>query len=243
MSTHALKRRAPGARVRARAFTLVETLLSTTFLALIAGTVAWVMVHCSQVSNLVSASATLQSGARLSMDVFTRDAQDSSRVLGSYTSAGTTYTTSTSGASSALVLETPIYTYDASGSPSATYTDHIIYRLVADAGADGPYTLDRTVVPQSGSPARGPDRRRRRQVRPGGGLDLPGHQDLDGRRHGQGLPPGHPGLRHGLAGGDRERGGSDARRRRRPGPVLRRWHRRTERVPGVRHGAGEQGRD
>jgi prepilin-type N-terminal cleavage/methylation domain-containing protein len=144
------KKSAPPASARRRrgraGFTMIETMIAAAIFGTIVFAVAWLGGEALRLSNLVTTNATMQSAGRLRLDQFMQDVQDSSAVLTSYTTGTTTYTSSTTGT---LVLAAPSYTYDSSGNPLNTYTDHIIYHLV---GASAPYTLNRVVLPASGSP-------------------------------------------------------------------------------------------
>jgi hypothetical protein len=127
-------------------FTLIETTISAAIVGTIIFAVAWLGGETLRISNLVSTTATLQSEGRLRLDQFMQDAQDSRSVLASYSTGTTTYSSSSTGT---LVLAAPSYTYDNSGNPLNSYTDHIVYHI---AGTTAPYTLNRVVLPAAGSP-------------------------------------------------------------------------------------------
>src|SRR5262249_37320456 len=99
----------------------------------------------SRLAKSVDTTATLQSDTRHGLDLLAEDLRDSSSVENSFTAGSAAYTSSTTGT---LALPTPYYTYDTTGSPPASYSDHIIYHLV---GSSAPYTLNRRVVPATGS--------------------------------------------------------------------------------------------
>ena len=141
---------------RARGFTLVETMLVVSIFGLIVALLAGITIDTSRLSGDINAQATLQSQTRLQLDVITQDIHSSDAVLASYTpSGGVTYTTDTG---STLVLQLPAVSADGSSTPATfanttqTFTpnafDVVIYHLV---GASAPYTLNRIVLPSTGS--------------------------------------------------------------------------------------------
>ena len=141
---------------RARAFTLVETMLVVSIFGLIVALLAGITIDTGRLSGDINAQATLQSQTRLQLDVITQDIRSSDAVLASYTpSGGPTYTTDTG---STLVLQLPAVSADGSSTP-ATFTnatqtftpnafDVVIYYI---AGTSAPYTLNRIVLPSAGS--------------------------------------------------------------------------------------------
>jgi prepilin-type N-terminal cleavage/methylation domain-containing protein len=130
-------------RSRGTGFTLIETLFAVSIFGLLAALLGWMMVDTSRLSLTVSTSATLESQARIRLDMFTSDVHDASTVLASYVNNGTTYTSNTT---SSLVIQAP--SYDSTGSIIAGSYDYTYYHLV---GSAAPYTLNRVVMPASGS--------------------------------------------------------------------------------------------
>ena len=126
-------------RPRAHGFTLVEVMLAVGFLGMIIGAVAWMNVGVIAITQRVTATSTLQSQARLSLDGMISDIHSSDKVLASYGSYA-------SGTNSALILEQPAYSTN--GTILAGQYDHTIYHLV---GSSAPYTLNRVVTAVSGS--------------------------------------------------------------------------------------------
>ena len=130
-------------------FSLLELTLALFILALVLGLLAQFFLTSSRSAVNIRSSVGIQVGAQYGMDLLSQDIDGADLCLASYTNGSTTYASSTNGT---LVLRTPAVT-SAGTAIVANVEDHIVYQLVATAAgaANGPYTLNRTVIPGAGS--------------------------------------------------------------------------------------------
>jgi len=126
--------------------TLAEVMFAAFFVTFIFGNLAWGMMEVSRVTSQESTASSFSAQSRTALDSMRQDAVSSSSALSTLTVNSTTYTSNPAGV---LILQEPTVTYDGSGNVSTTYQDNVIYHLV---GASAPYTLNKLISPQTGSP-------------------------------------------------------------------------------------------
>jgi len=126
--------------------TLVELLIATALFSVVLLNLAWVTVLVGRMTSEETASSVLSATSRNVLDWMRQDSIGSTQVLSTLTSGGVTYTSSPAGV---VILQMPTVTYAGNGTVSTIYLDDVVYHL---AGAKAPYTLNKVIVPQSGSP-------------------------------------------------------------------------------------------
>ena len=143
------KPRALQGRRRIRGFTLIELTLALLILAIVFGLLIQFFLTSSRSAVNVRSSVGVQVGAQYGTDLLSQDINGADLCLASYANGATTYAASTTGT---LILRTPGLN-SAGTAIVANVEDHIIYQLLPTAvgAANGPYMLNRTVVPGTGS--------------------------------------------------------------------------------------------
>ena len=131
-----------------RAVSTIEVSLALSTLSLIVGLlVQSLLTSIHSATNLYS-GVSIQVSAQHGLDLLSQDIEGADLCLAQYTVGATTYT---SNANRSIVLRTP--SLSSSGTTATASEDHIIYVLTATAAgaSTGPYTLNRTIVPATGS--------------------------------------------------------------------------------------------